>query len=128
MIGRMFIALMLAATPLPAAAQPVAVRLIWDGNDSIGGVLVNRVRGLIAASGDKREVVQSAAGLAVIVQTIDPAAEFARGSGEVRIHGLFVGDQRAQGRRAGRLRQRLARLLRAHRRRELLARNRRCNR
>ena len=67
-------------SPPPAAAQPVAVRVIWDGNDSIGGVLVNRVRGLIAASGDKREVVQPERGLAVIVQTIDPAAEFDLGT------------------------------------------------
>ena len=75
MIGRLILTLALVAAPLPAVAQPVAVRLIWDGNDSIGGVLVNRVRGLIAASGDKREVIQAAPGLAVIVQTIDPAVE-----------------------------------------------------
>ena len=50
MIRKLFLTLALIATPLPVAAQPVAVRLIWDGNDSIGGVLVNRVRGLIAAS------------------------------------------------------------------------------
>src|SRR5688572_32714847 len=75
MIRKLLLTLALLAAPLPATAQPVAVRLIWDGNDSIGGVLVNRVRGLIAASADKREVVQAAPGLAVIVQTIDPAVE-----------------------------------------------------
>ena len=60
MIGKLILTLALVAAPLPAAAQPVAVRLIWDGNDSIGGVLVNRVRGLIAASGNKQEVVEAA--------------------------------------------------------------------
>ena len=80
MIRKLLMTVALLAAPLPVAAQPVAVRLIWDGNDSIGGVLVNRVRGLIAASGDKREVIQPASGLAVIVQTIDPAAEFELGT------------------------------------------------
>ena len=80
MIRKLLMTVVMLAAPLPAAAQPVAVRLIWDGNDSIGGVLVNRVRGLIAASGDKREVIQPASGLAVIVQTIDPAAEFELGT------------------------------------------------
>ena len=75
MIRKLVLTLALVAAPVPAAAQPVAVRLIWDGNDSIGGVLVNRVRGLIAASGDKREVIEAAPGLAVIVQTIDPGVE-----------------------------------------------------
>ena len=70
---RKLLMLALFAAPLPVAAQPVAVRLIWDGNDSIGGVLVNRVRGLIAASGNKHEVVEVSPGLAVIVQTINPA-------------------------------------------------------
>ena len=60
----------------------MAVRLIWDGNDAIGGVLVNRVRGLIAASADKREVARPDQGLSVIVQTIDPAAEFEPGSAD----------------------------------------------
>ena len=85
MIREFLVTLALFAAPQsvaaqPIAAQPVAVRLIWDGNDSIGGVLVNRVRGLIAASGDKREVAQPERGLAVIVQTIDPAAEFELGT------------------------------------------------
>ena len=71
MIGKLLLMMALLAAPITAVAQPVSVRLIWDGNDSIGGVLVNRVRGLIAASRDKREVVQSAPGVAVIVQTID---------------------------------------------------------
>ena len=80
MIRRLLVTMALVAAPVPAAAEPVAVRLIWDGNDAIGGVLVNRVRGLIAASGDKREVAQPERGLAVIVQTIDPAAEFELGT------------------------------------------------
>ena len=85
--------LALFAAPLPVAAQPVAVRVVWDGNDSIGGVLVNRVRGLIAASGDKREVVEAAPGLAVIVQTIDPATEFETGTAkrpEVTVYSLVI--------------------------------------
>ena len=52
MVRKLLMTVALFAAPLPAAAQPVAVRVIWDGNDSIGGVLVNRVRGLIAASGN----------------------------------------------------------------------------
>ena len=93
MIRKFLLTLVLVAVPLPAAAQPVSVRLIWDGNDSIGGVLVNRVRGLIAASGDKREVVQSAPGVAVIVQTIDPAVEFQTGSArkpEFTVYSLVI--------------------------------------
>ena len=99
MIGRLCLTLALVAAPLPAAAQPVAVRLIWDGNDSIGGVLVNRVRGLIAASGDKREVIQAAPGLAVIVQTIDPAVELDLGRArrpEFTVYSLVI-NVRADG-------------------------------
>ena len=98
MIGKYLIALALLVGPLPAVAQPVAarpvaVRLIWDGNDSIGGVLVNRVRGLIATSGDKREVIQAESGMAVIVQTIDPAAEFGAGparKSEFTVYSLVI--------------------------------------
>ncbi len=93
MIRKFLLTLALLAAPIPAEAQPVSVRLIWDGNDSIGGVLVNRVRGLIAASGDKREVVQSAPGVAVIVQTIDPAVEFQTGSArkpEFTVYSLVI--------------------------------------
>ncbi len=96
---RKLISLALLAAPIPAIAQPVSVRLIWDGNDSIGGVLVNRVRGLIAASGDKREVVQSTPGVAVIVQTINPAAEFLAGSArkpEFTVYSLVI-NVRADG-------------------------------
>ena len=99
MIGKLILTLALVAAPLPAAAQPVAVRLIWDGNDSIGGVLVNRVRGLIAASGDKREVIQAAPGLAVIVQTIDPAVELDLGRArrtEFTVYSLVI-NVRADG-------------------------------
>ena len=93
MIGKLWLTMALLAAPIPAVAQPVSVRLIWDGNDSIGGVLVNRVRGLIAASRDKREVVQSAPGVAVIVQTIDPATEFQTGSArkpEFTVYSLVI--------------------------------------
>lgn len=99
MIRKFFLTLALIAAPLPAAAQPVAVRLIWDGADSIGVVLVNRVRGLIAASGDKREVVQAAPGVAVIVQTIDPSAEFELGTArrpEFTVYSLVI-NVRADG-------------------------------
>ena len=99
MIGRLILTLALVAAPLPAAAQPVAVRLIWDGNDSIGGVLVNRVRGLIAASADKREVVKTTPGLAVIVQTIDPAVELDLGRArrpEFTVYSLVI-NIRAEG-------------------------------
>ena len=93
MIRKLLLTLALCAAPLPAAAQPVAVRLIWDGNDSIGGVLVNRVRGLIAASGNKREVVEASPGLAVIVQTINPATEFETGTArkpEMTVYSLVI--------------------------------------
>ena len=93
MIRKLFMTVALLAAPLPAVAQPVAVRLIWDGNDSIGGVLVNRVRGLIAASADKREVVEAAPGLAVIVQTINPATEFETGTvrkPEMTVYSLVI--------------------------------------
>ena len=99
MIGKLLLMMALLAAPIPAVAQPVSVRLIWDGNDSIGGVLVNRVRGLIAASRDKREVVQSAPGVAVIVQTIDPATEFQTGSArnpEFTVYSLVI-NVRADG-------------------------------
>ena len=99
MIRWLCLVVALASVPVPVAAQPVAVRLVWDGNDSIGGVLVNRVRGLIAASGDKREVVQSAPGVAVIVQTIDPATEFQTGSArkpEFTVYSLVI-NVRADG-------------------------------
>ena len=93
MVRKLLMTVALFAAPLPAAAQPVAVRLIWDGNDSIGGVLVNRVRGLIAASGNKEEVVEAAPGLAVIVQTINPATEFETGSArkpEMTVYSLVI--------------------------------------
>ena len=100
MIGRLILTLALIAAPLPAVAQPVAVRLIWDGNDSIGGVLVNRVRGLIAASGDKREVIEAAPGLAVIVQTIDPAVELDLGRArrpEFTVYSLVINVRATDG-------------------------------
>lgn len=84
----------------PAAAEPVAVRLVWDGNDAIGGILVNRVRGLIAASTDKRETVDQVRGLSVLVQTIDPAAEFGKGAGkraEVTVYSLVLNLRHGDG-------------------------------
>ena len=99
MIRKFLLTLALVAAPLPAAAQPVSVRLIWDGNDSIGGVLVNRVRGLIAASGDKREVIEASPGLAVIVQTIDPVVEMDLGKArrpEFTVYSLVI-NVRADG-------------------------------
>ena len=93
MVRKLLMTVALFAAPLPAAAQPVAVRLIWDGNDSIGGVLVNRVRGLIATSGNKQEVVEAAPGLAVIVQTINPATEFETGTArkpEMTVYSLVI--------------------------------------
>ena len=93
MVRKLLMTLALCAAPLPVAAQPVAVRLIWDGNDSIGGVLVNRVRGLIAVSGNKQEVVEAAPGLAVIVQTINPATEFETGTvrkPEMTVYSLVI--------------------------------------
>ena len=76
---RMLIAALALAAAAPASAAPVPVRVVWDGNDAVGAVLVNRVRGLIAGSADKREVLDQERGLAVLVQTIDPATEFATG-------------------------------------------------
>ena len=93
MRGILTLATALALAPLPAAAEPVPVRLVWDGNDAVGGILVNRVRGLIAASADKREVVEPARGLAVLVQTIDPAAEFGGGAGrkpQMTVYSLVI--------------------------------------
>ena len=87
------LAIALAFAPLPAAAEPVPVRLVWDGNDAVGDILVNRVRGLIAASGDKREVVEPVRGLAVLVQTIDPAVEFGGGAGrkpQITVYSLII--------------------------------------
>ena len=73
---RKLICLALFAAPLPALAQSVAVGVEWNGNDAAGGVLVNRVRGLIATSPGKREARGREPGVAVIVQTLDPAVEW----------------------------------------------------
>ena len=99
MTGKLLLMIALLAAPIPAVAQPVSVRLIWDGNDSIGGVLVNRVRGLIAASRDKREVIEASPGLAVIVQTIDPVVEMDLGKArrpEFTVYSLVI-NVRADG-------------------------------
>lgn len=77
MIRKAFLAtLALLALPGAAQAEPVQVKLQWVGNDLTGGVLVNRVRGLLAASTDKRETLAERDGLSVIVQTLDPATEW----------------------------------------------------
>ena len=70
------VALALLAAPQAVQAEPVPIRLQWVGNDLTGSVLVNRVRGLLAASPDKRETFADRDGLSVIVQTIDPASEW----------------------------------------------------
>ncbi|MCA1661522.1 MAG: hypothetical protein LC648_04960 [Novosphingobium sp.] len=100
MRGILTLAGALALAPLPAAAEPVPVRLVWDGNDAVGGILVNRVRGLIASSSDKRETADPARGLAVLVQTIDPAAEFGGGTGrkpQVTVYSLVINVRRGDG-------------------------------
>jgi len=90
---RMLIAALALAAAAPASAAPVPVRVVWDGNDAVGAVLVNRVRGLIAGSADKREVLDQERGLAVLVQTIDPATEFATGLGrkpQMTVYSLVI--------------------------------------
>ena len=89
-----------AMAPVPAVAEPVAVRVVWDGNDAVGGILINRVRGLLAASADKREVVEPARGLYVLVQTIDPATEFLTGVGrkpQMTVYSLVINVRRGDG-------------------------------
>ena len=93
MWGRIGLIVAALAAPSAAMAEPVAVRVVWDGNDAVGGILINRVRGLLAASADKREVVEPARGLAVLVQTIDPAAEFLSGVGrkpQMTVYSLVI--------------------------------------
>ena len=101
MRGLLTLAGALAFAPSPAAAEPVPVRLVWDGNDAIGGILVNRVRGLIATSADKREVNEYAPGLSVLVQTIDPTTEWegsGRGKPQMTVYSLTVNVRPADGR------------------------------
>ena len=76
MRNAILMALALLAAPQAVQAEPVPIRLQWVGNDLTGSVLVNRVRGLVAASTDKRETFADRDGLSVIVQTIDPATEW----------------------------------------------------
>ena len=94
-----WLAVALVAAPATAAAEPVAVRVVWDGNDAIGGTLVNRVRGLIAESADKREVGEVRPGLAVLLQTIDPAAEWQSGGRrpELTVYSLVLNVRRGDG-------------------------------
>ena len=100
MWGRLCFIAAAFATPVPVAAEPVAVRVVWDGNDAVGGILINRVRGLLAASPDKREVVEPARGLYVLVQTIDPAVEFLNGVGrkpQMTVYSLVINVRRGDG-------------------------------
>ena len=97
---RKLICLALFAAPLPALAQSVAVGVEWNGNDAAGGVLVNRVRGLIAVSPDKREARERQPGIAVIVQTLDPAVEWRDGGGgalQMTVYALTVNVRPADG-------------------------------
>ena len=80
--------------------QSVAVGVEWNGNDAAGGVLVNRVRGLIAVSPDKREARERQPGIAVIVQTLDPAVEWRDGGGgalQMTVYALTVNVRPADG-------------------------------
>ena len=97
---RKLIGLALLSAPLPAVAQSVAVGVEWNGNDAAGGVLVNRVRGLIAVSPDKREARERQPGIAVIVQTLDPAVEWRDGGGgalQMTVYALTVNVRPADG-------------------------------
>jgi len=92
--------LALAAVPLPAMAQPVAVRIVWDGADQLGGILANRVRGLVSNASDKREVVEPVGGLSVLLQTIDPAAEFQKGAerrSQITVYSLVINVRHGDG-------------------------------
>ena len=88
------------ALPIPAlATEPVAVRLIWDGDDTVGGVVVNGVRSLIAASADKRETAQAEPGVAVLIQTMDPARQWSEGGIKPRmtVYALVINRRLAEG-------------------------------
>lgn len=100
MIRKFLTILALFAAPAPALAEPVAVRLVWDGNDALGGILANRVRGLIATSPNKRETSDQARGLSVLLQTIDPAAEFetgARKRSQTTVYSLVINVRQGDG-------------------------------
>ena len=87
------IALALLCAPLPAYAQSVAVAVVWNGDDAAGGVLVDKVRGLIAVSPGRREARERQPGIAVIVQTLDPAVEWREGGGgalQMTVYALTV--------------------------------------
>lgn len=93
----------IAATALigsaPAAAEPVAVRLVWDGDDPIGGIVANGVRSLIAASADKRETAVEEGGVAVLLQTMDPARQWAAGGTRPRmtVYAVVINRRQAEG-------------------------------
>ena len=100
MIRNLLLAALFAALPLPALAQPVAVKVEWNGNDAAGGILINRVRGLIANSSDKREASDRQTGLAVILQTVDPAVEWKDGGAgqlQLTVYALTVNFRPGEG-------------------------------
>ena len=100
MIRKLLMAAIVAALPLPALAQPVAVKVEWNGNDAAGGILINRVRGLIANSPDKREAIERQPGLAVILQTVDPAVEWKDGGAgrlQMTVYALTVNVSPGEG-------------------------------
>lgn len=97
---RKLIGLTLFLAPLPALGQSVAVGVEWNGNDAAGGVLVNRVRELIATSPGKREARDREPGVAAIVQTLDPALEWRDGGGgalQMTVYALTVNIRPADG-------------------------------
>ena len=97
-MGRFVIGLLALAAPLPALAQPVAVKVEWIGNDAVGGVLVGRVREAIAASPDKRSTSELGDGLAAIVQTLDPAVEWqdaAAAKSRITVYSLTINQHRS---------------------------------
>jgi hypothetical protein len=97
---RMLICLALLSAPLPVRAQSVAVSVDWNGNDAAGGILVNRVRGLIATSPGKREARAREPGVAVLLQTLDPAVEWRDGGGgalQMTVYALTVNVRPSDG-------------------------------
>jgi hypothetical protein len=83
----------------PAAAEPVAVRLIWDGDDTVGGIVVNGVKSLIAASADKRETGKAEPGVAILIQTMDPARQWSEGGTKPRmtVYALVINRRLPEG-------------------------------
>ncbi|HUQ12665.1 MAG TPA: hypothetical protein VM055_00120 [Novosphingobium sp.] len=96
------IALVALAAPDIAAAQAVAVKLEWIGNDASGGVLAGKIRERIRGSADKREALERSAGpnegLSVILQTLDPAVEWQDGiaaQSRITVYSLTINRRRS---------------------------------